>query len=295
MLDPSTFDYNQDALMNQKVHRVRVLNGAIVQDITYASPYGGKVPAYLIAPAQQAARAGLIFGHWGEGDREEFVEEATVLALQGIVSLCPDAPRRRPGAYKSRRSVAPIELQWIVDVRRGIDLLLRQFGLVPGQIGYVGHSYGASYGGTLAGIEPRIKASVLMAGWYAVSELTRTSMHPLLVEQRQNIPPDILDAYLISIAPLDAWHYISHAAPTRLFFQYARDDRSVSVEEGQHFFDLAGEPKKIGWYDNCGHELNAQARIDRVIWLAEQLGLAHPSTEVLDLLAQLPAPVPLEN
>jgi hypothetical protein len=53
------------------------------------------------------------------------------------------------------------------------------------RLGYVGHSYGASYGGTIAGIEQRIAAYVLMAGWYSVSESMRTSLNPVLVEQRE--------------------------------------------------------------------------------------------------------------
>jgi hypothetical protein len=50
----------------------------------YASPRGGKVPAYLIYPSEKPMQAGLIFGHWGEGNRSEFVEEAIVLASNTV-------------------------------------------------------------------------------------------------------------------------------------------------------------------------------------------------------------------
>jgi dienelactone hydrolase len=295
MLDPTTFAYDQQAPLALEVLAERVRDGAMVRDITYASPHGGKVSAYLIVPSQQPPQAGLIFGHWGEGNREEFVQEAIVLARLGFVSLCLDSPHRRAAAYEPQRAEPQAELQWIVDVRRGVDLLLEQCAVPLERLGYVGHSYGASYGGTIAGIEHRLSAYVLMAGWYAASELTRTSTNPVLVEQRKRIPTDILNAYLTAMAPLDAQHYIGHAAPAQLFFQYARDDRSVSAEEGQHFFELASKPKQIAWYEHCGHEFNAQARLDRAIWLCETLHLPQPSQEVLNLLEQVPSPTPLED
>ena len=57
-----------------------------------------------------------------------------------------------------------------------------------------------------------------------------------------------------------------------------------------HYFELASEPKQIAWYENCNHELSAQARLDRAIFLCEQLGLPCPSQQVLDLLERVPPP-----
>lgn len=123
----------------------------------------------------------------------------------------------------------------------------------------------------------------------------RTSPNPVLVEQRKSIPMGIWNAYLTAVAPLDAHHSIGHAAPSHLFFQYARDDRSVSAEEGQRFFELASEPKQIAWYENYDHEFNAQARLDRAIWLCETLHLPQPSQKALNLQEQVPSPTPLEG
>lgn len=293
MLDPSTFAYDQRAPLALAVLSEREQDGALVRDITYASPHGGKVPAYLIAPSERQPQAGLIFGHWGEGNREEFVREAAVLARLGFVSLCLDAPHVRADGYEPQRADPQADVQWIVDVRRGVDVLLERCAAPRERLGYVGHSYGASYGGTIAGIEHRITAYVLMAGWYSVSELTRMSLNPVLVEQRERISPEILNTYLAAIAPLDARHYIGHAAPAHLFFQFARTDRFVSVEEGQRFFEFASQPKQIAWYDGCDHELSARARLDRAVWLCQIWRLAPPSPEVLSLLEQVSAPTPL--
>jgi len=295
MLDPSTFAYDQQMPLTVEILSERVQNGAIVQDIKYASPCGGKVPAYLILPSQEPPQVDLIFGHWGEGNRAEFVDEAVVLTRLGFASLGLDAPNRRPAEYEPLKTQPQAELQWIVDVRRGVDILQETCSLAPRHVGYVGHSYGATFGGVVAGVEHRISAFVLMAGWYAFSELARTSTVPVLAEARSKIPPEVFAIYMDAMAPLDARHYIDHAAPSHLFFQFARDDSSVKAEDGERFFELASEPKQIAWYDNCGHALDAQARLERVTWLCAQFGLPEPSQEILNLLEQVPSPVPLES
>ncbi len=296
MLDPSTFAYNANASLDLAVLSEQIQDGTTIQDITYASPAGGKASAYLIfSSSGLSSRAGLIFGHWGEGNREEFVEESRILARLGFVSLCLDAPFRRPEEYEPQLAEPAAELQWIVDVRRGVDLLLERFELSPQSIGYIGHSYSATFGGPIAGVEHRIRAYVLMAGWYSLSELMRTSTHPLIEQDRANTPPEEFDAYLSAMAPLDACHYIGAAAPSYLFFQFARHDDFVPVKDAERYFELASEPKQIAWYDHCNHELSAQARLDRATFLCEQLGLPHPSQEILQLLEQVPAPVPLAD
>jgi len=294
MLDPSSFAYDQQASLALEILTEHVHDGAVVRDIAYASPRGGKVSAYLVLPSQQP-QAGLIFGHWGEGNRAEFLDEALVLTHLGFVSLCLDAPYRRPAEYEPQKMQPMAELQWIADVRRGVDVLLDAFAVPPEHIGYVGHSYGATFGGVIAGVEHRISAFVLMAGWYAMSELARKSSVPVLAEARNKIPPEVFARYMDTMATLDARHYIGHAAPAQLFFQFALHDTSVMAEDGQRYFELASSPKQIAWYDNCNHELSSQARLDRATWLCEALHLTQPSQEILKLLEQVATPTPLES
>jgi hypothetical protein len=130
MLDPSTFLYDQKASLELRVLSESAQDGTTIQDMTYVSPRGGEVSAYLIFPSQLVPGAGLIFGHWGEGNREEFVDEALVLARLGLVSLCPDAPFRRPTEHEPPLIEIPQgDLQGIVDVCRGVDLLTSRFPL----------------------------------------------------------------------------------------------------------------------------------------------------------------------
>lgn len=292
MLDVSLFAYKAEAPFEFTVVSEQMRDDVRIQDISFKSPLSGKVSAYLILPAESEALAGLIFGHWGEGDRGEFVDEAVVLAQLGFVSLCLDASFRRPAEYEPEEELPQADLQWIVDVRRAVDLLQDRFPRSSQHTGYIGHSFGASFG-VLAGIEHRISAYVLMAGAARATEVMRTSHHPLIVQARANMSPEAWESMLATEAPLDSCHYVGQAAPASLFFQFALHDDFVPVQEAEYYFDLASSPKRIAWYENCNHELSALARIDRAVFLCEQLGLMMPSHPLVDLLDHIPPPLPI--
>ena len=86
---------------------------------------------------------------------------------------------------------------------------------------------------------------------------------------------------LNSVAPFDAVHYIGHAkAP--LFFQSALFDVGVTEQESLDFFNSAGGPKEIRWYET-GHEMgNDPAAVkDRIDFLSRELGFTSPVTMLL--------------
>jgi dienelactone hydrolase len=275
MTDAARFDYDQDAPLDVAVLSPHGRDGVVVEDVAFASPKGGKVPAYLVAPRGHGPFAGLIFVHWGQGDREEFVEEAVALARMGVVSLCLDAPHRRPDAlrspdYKPEEVPQEVEVQLITDVRRAVDVLTARPDVDSRRIGYVGHSYGATYGGVVAGVEKRIKAYVLMAGYVTLTDSYRVSTHPLIAQERAATPPELWEQNLSLMEPLDAVHYVGHAAPSAIFFQFALHDEFVTEEESRRYEQAASEPKLAQWYD-CGHAFNDQARQDRALWLSKEL------------------------
>jgi cephalosporin-C deacetylase-like acetyl esterase len=292
MLDFSTFAYRTEASLELTVLQEQVRDGVRIQDISFKSPLSGRVSAYLILPSMARPQAGLIFGHWGQGNRDEFVDESVVLAHLGLASVCLDASFCRPQEYEAEETLPEADLQWILDVRRTVDLLQDRFALAPGHIGYVGHSFGASFGGVVAGVERRIAAYVLMAGAARATEVMRTSRHPLVVQARESMLPEAWEAMLAAEAPYDACHYIGQAAPASLLFQFARHDDFVPAQEAAYYFAQASEPKRIVWYEHCGHELSAQARIDRALFLCLHLGLPTPSQAICDLLGGVASPVP---
>src|SRR5499426_3415328 len=156
------FDYDQRALLDVKEHSVEERDGAKVYDISYASPKGGRVTAYLVTPATKGRHAGIIFAHPGAANRKAFLPEALMLARAGAVSLLIDDPSARPAEWRSRMFVLTependraTYIQAIIDLRRGVDLLLARPDVDAKRLGYVGFSFGATLGGILAGVERR--------------------------------------------------------------------------------------------------------------------------------------------
>src|ERR1700736_797299 len=142
-----------------------------LHDITYTSPKGGPVDAYLVVPKGKGPFAAILFGHWGNGTRAEFIPEAKIYAGAGVVSLIPDYPWDRPQPWHKALSSGDkaeqdrdIEIQAVIDLRRGIDLLLQRPDIDPKRLAYVGHSYGAQWGSILSPIDRRQKTSVFIAG-----------------------------------------------------------------------------------------------------------------------------------
>jgi hypothetical protein len=88
--DVQLFDYDAKAPLNFQDTGVKGVSGISVHDITYASPRGGNVPAYLVVPSGEGPFPGIIFVHWGQGNRTEFLSEALLLARAGAESLLID-------------------------------------------------------------------------------------------------------------------------------------------------------------------------------------------------------------
>src|SRR6266436_9285888 len=84
------FDYDQRAPLGLKQIGIQHREHANVYDITYESPKGGVVPAYLVVPKGRGPFAAVIWGHWYWGNssmrnRRQFLDEAVALetALDG--------------------------------------------------------------------------------------------------------------------------------------------------------------------------------------------------------------------
>ena len=120
----------------------------------------------------------------------------------------------------------------------------------PRRLGYVGHSYGATLGGVLSGIERRVKAYVLMAGLVAHSEWWRSGEHEYYRRFREQVTQEQLDGMVETMAAVDAIHFIGHTVPPALFFQFAHRDQFISEQEALRYWRAASEPKEIRLYIN---------------------------------------------
>jgi dienelactone hydrolase len=272
------FDYDRHAPLNLKQIAVQHREHANVYDITYDSPKGGVVPAYLVVPKGRGPFAAVIWGHWywdnsSMRNRKQFLDEAIVLAQAGVVSLLPDGPVARPGHVVSQdpldERVATDFLQQVIDMRRGVDVLLARRDVDPKRIAFVGHSYNAGIGALLSGLDRRFKAFVLMAGSMS-DEISQNTA--AFQEFRQKVGPAKLDAFVAKYYYLDQGKFVSQAAPAVVFLQFSNQEASMTPELERRHAAVVSEPKQVKFYD-APHALNVEARRDRIQFLTEQLKL----------------------
>jgi dienelactone hydrolase len=272
------FDYDQKAPLNVKQIGVQHREHASVYDITYDSPKGGVVPAYLVVPKGKGPFAAVIWGHWywdnsSMRNRKQFLDEAVVLAQAGVVSLLPDGPVARPGHVAIKDPLdernATDFIQQVMDMRRGVDVLLARRDVDAKRIAFVGHSYNAGVGALLSGVDRRFKAFVLMAGSMS-DEISQNTKE--FQEFRRKIGPEKLDAFVAKYSYLDQGKYVSHAAPAVVFLQFANQEKFLTPERARLHAAIVSEPKQVKFYD-APHALNSEARRDRIQFLTEQLKL----------------------
>jgi dienelactone hydrolase len=141
--------------------------GVRVYAVSFASPRGGRATGGLCVPAAGSGPfAGVLLQHGMPGSAEQTRAWAMTLARHGAVVLSLDAPWARrdgpPVSFTPQDSADQVQL--IVDMQRGIDLLTARRDVDRARLAYVGVSYGGAMGGLLAGVEPRVAAFVLAVG-----------------------------------------------------------------------------------------------------------------------------------
>jgi len=271
--DRHLFDYDAESPLDVQETGTERRGDVRVVDLSYASPLGGRVPAYLIlppGPSGAVKHPAVLFLHPGQGSRATFVDEAVELARdRGFVSLTISAPFLRP-ENKGQRAGNPWnpevsrkeQIQNVVDVRRGFDLLAARPEVDPKRLAYVGHSLGATVGGTLAGVEKRPIAYVLMAGYSSFTSATTNGHDQGAIAFQELLTPEQRKAYVDALAPLDAVHYLGRSRPAKLLFQFARNDEFITPLDAATSLAATPDPKDVKWYDT-DHSFNEQARRDR--------------------------------
>jgi uncharacterized protein len=267
------FDYGAESPLLITEISTQQEDGYTLHDINYPSPKTGNVPAYLLVPQGAGPFAGLILMHGSSGSREALLSFARDLVITGAVVLTISGPAAREESREwltFTRQDREEQIQLMVDLRRGVDLLTQHEKVDASRIGYIGYSYGAAMGGLLAGIEPRIKAYGLMVGDGGLVNHFTDGDKP--VGGFETIDPLARERWLKAMEPIEPIHYVGHASSSVLFFQNARYDSSVTEADALAYQAAGSEPKQVEWYDS-GHGLPAQAYLDMVNWLAEQIGI----------------------
>lgn len=291
------FAYDAKAPLDAATAGVETRGDIVIQDLSYASPKGGRVPAYLVVPSGKGPFAAVVWGHWywensPMKSRRQFLDEAVVLARSGVVSLLTDGPVARAGYVPDRTPLNAKQfddlVQQVVDMRRGAGLLLARPEVDPRRLAYVGHSYNATVGAILAGVDRRFKAFVLMAG--ALSDQVDFRSEPYR-RYREKVGPAKWDAFAAEHAWADPGPYVASAAPAAVFLQFATREDFLTPERAKQYAANVSEPKRFKLYE-APHALNAEARRDRLAFLAEMLSVPPPDPAAVAAVPDLVQPPP---
>jgi len=283
------FDYDPQASLDIREKDSRSESGLTIQNLSYASPKDNRVPTTLVIPDGKGPFAGLILMHGMPSTRQDFLWLGEMYAKHGMVVVLIDAPFNRPEnadrlrpwllrtgvSLTMRADDADDQVQLIVDLRRAVDLLVARSDVDPDRIAYLGISYGGAMGGLLAGVEDRLKASVLMVGdGGIVTHLTGFddrdnyygSPYYMLTEDRQQ-------EWLEAMWPIEPIHFVQRSSPTALLFQNATRDQAVPPFEAARYQQAGSEPKRILWYDSPHFPLPTQSYRDNLRWLQRYVGV----------------------
>lgn len=241
--------------------------GLVVSDVSYASGTD-RVAAYVIRPTTDADRlGGVVLLHGSGGDREQLLASAKLLAQQGAVAVTISAPSQQ----KTQPAGSPADgIRWqrdetiadIVAARRAFDVLAADERVDDERLGLVGFSLGARQAILVAGVDERVRATVLIsAGASPVSEYVAAA------------PVELRDDVEEALPAIDPLSYVGDIDGA-LLIQAGRADSVVPRDALENVVDAAPPNTRVEWYE-ADHGLDAQAERDRVDWLVEELELSH--------------------
>lgn len=245
-----------------------------VQQLTYSQLDGSRNAATLVSPAAASTtpRPAVLFLHWygppnPTSNRTQYLPEAIDLAGSGVVSLLVNTPWSEERWFGTRDSARDYEftVQMTKNVTRALDVLLAQPNLDRTRIAVVGHDFGAMWGALAAADDPRVTHFAYAAGTRSFSDWY------LYTPKREGADRD---AFIARLAPLDPIAHLPKIAPRPVLLQFGTRDEHVKNEAATAQAEATKEPRTVKIYQNAGHELTYQARVDRLAWIREQFKLS---------------------
>lgn len=261
------FRYNDAVPVTVKEVSSEQRGDVTVRDVTFSPSPGREVKAYLVVPKGDGPFAGILWVHWlGEekSNRAQFLDEAVELAPKGAVSLLVDGMWSEPEWFGKRVPEKDYEnsIRQVIELRRGLDLLLSLPNVDKTRVGFVGHDFGAMYGMLMAGVDTRVNTFVFIAATQSLNDWAFLGPQPKSKAD-----------YLKQNSNLELTDSLRQVKNASKFFQFGKDDFYVSRADGAVLFAATPEPKQRKMYD-AGHKMElSEIAKDRDEWLVKQLKL----------------------
>lgn len=275
----SYYEYDRVLPLEAEVSKVGEDELIVVYKVLYTSVNNVRVPALLMLPKTgQPPYPCIVFLHGYGGRKEDALPLARVAAPKGFAVFSIDAvyhgERRAPGKQlyspdleESRRGF----IQTVLDLRRGVDFLETVKEVDATRIGYAGGSMGGILGAIFIGVEPRVKAAVIVVGGGNMTLMIRESQHPAVPAIRERIEREKLDWKELErlFEPVEPLNFIWRFSPKPIQFHCGRFDTIVPAEAQKQLAEQAGEPKEVYWYDS-GHDVPLQLVVPRALDFLER-------------------------
>ena len=220
---------------------------------SYASANGQRVPALLFVPkgADKAHPVPCLIALHGLGGSKEFMMGfAPQFALPlGYAVLAIDeygqGDRPRPptsGAGVDVPALTSGIRQTVIDVRRGLDYLKTRPEINQAHIGLIGLSLGAIIGTVSAGVDPRIRAAVLISGggdWGLILQSLadrNATIAGHTMGSLRGTDWDLVRAFLAAEDPLT---FAAHIAPRPLLMENGGADTIIAPAAAQLLYAAA--------------------------------------------------------
>lgn len=246
--------------------------GREIRDVTYASPHGSEVSAYIAEPDEPSG-IGILMTPGMPEKRHQYRDPVARFACAGATAMVVDAPWARTDdrggdtAMTFTPQDADEQVQLVVDLRRAVDIL-EDAGAE--RIGFDAISYGASIGALLAGVEDRIDAFALLSGGPGPVDFFASEAGNALYPLTSKSPAE-QRSWIEAMEPVEPEHFIGDATGPVLFVA-GREDVQITPDEVEAMHEAAPASAELWWYD-AGHDLNPEAFVEHLDWLADQVGL----------------------
>ena len=262
--DPLSYDAGAPLALQQGTRSDR--DGVVVQDVSYASG-ADRVEGYLVSPSSTGGKLpAVVFLHGAGGDREEQLGTAVKLAKRGAVALTITGP----SGTKTPPPGATVEelVRWqggtiaddVIAARKAFDVLADDDRVDSDRLGLVGWSMGGRLAALVAGVDDRVRATVLMSAGAAPVDA-----------YVQGAPAEFQDVVREVLQPIDPLTRIDDAKGAVLI-QAGRRDSIVPRAALEAVIAAAPKGTKVEWYPT-DHALNDRAESDRLNWVASELGI----------------------
>ncbi len=248
-----------------KTTGTQALGAARLQRFSYLSTHGQRVPALLFTPPGASAIRPvpcIVILHGLGGSKEIMAGMALSVVQAGDAALVIDeygqgerGPLKTPAGQEAAALAATVS-QTAVDVRRGLDYLATRPDIDSRRVGLAGVSLGAMIGTVTCGVEPRLKAAVLVSGGGNWGVILRTlSSRNATVGDRSTAAFKASDWAKLNarLAPVDPLTFAPRIAPRPVLMLGGRKDTTIVPQSQQELFDALNQPKRIVWYPQYGH------------------------------------------